>query len=152
MQSPRLIPSRITPLLRSGTGRAAVSIILALAFQSIYAGWNWDTQIRTGRGLFRLSPTGRIIRKQSTMAVLMYRMHEGPLRSLPLPISEYILALAYCVVSALPAASVGLVVFILATNRWAAGLAHEPESRCRSCGYILRGLSAPKCPECGEAI
>lgn len=26
------------------------------------------------------------------------------------------------------------------------------ESRCRKCGYILRGLSAPRCPECGEAI
>jgi hypothetical protein len=24
--------------------------------------------------------------------------------------------------------------------------------RCRRCGYILHGLSAPKCPECGTSI
>ena len=28
----------------------------------------------------------------------------------------------------------------------------DKETRCRKCGYILRGLSAPKCPECGEHI
>jgi len=28
----------------------------------------------------------------------------------------------------------------------------DNETRCRQCGYILRGLSAPRCPECGEAI
>lgn len=26
------------------------------------------------------------------------------------------------------------------------------ETRCRRCGYILRGLSEPRCPECGERI
>lgn len=26
------------------------------------------------------------------------------------------------------------------------------ETACRKCGYILRGLSEPRCPECGEAI
>lgn len=26
------------------------------------------------------------------------------------------------------------------------------ETRCRKCQYILRGLTEPKCPECGEAI
>ena len=26
------------------------------------------------------------------------------------------------------------------------------ETRCRKCGYILRGLSEPRCPECGERI
>lgn len=26
------------------------------------------------------------------------------------------------------------------------------ELRCRQCGYILRGLSEPRCPECGERI
>ena len=29
----------------------------------------------------------------------------------------------------------------------------EPrETLCRRCGYILRGLATPKCPECGESI
>jgi len=26
------------------------------------------------------------------------------------------------------------------------------ETRCRRCGYILRGISEPRCPECGERI
>lgn len=26
------------------------------------------------------------------------------------------------------------------------------EIRCRKCGYILRGISEPRCPECGERI
>ncbi len=28
----------------------------------------------------------------------------------------------------------------------------EDECRCRKCDYILRGISAPRCPECGERI
>jgi hypothetical protein len=26
------------------------------------------------------------------------------------------------------------------------------ETRCRKCDYILRGLTEPRCPECGERI
>ncbi len=26
------------------------------------------------------------------------------------------------------------------------------ETQCRRCGYILRGITEPRCPECGEAI
>ena len=26
------------------------------------------------------------------------------------------------------------------------------ETRCRKCKYILKGLSEPRCPECGEPI
>jgi hypothetical protein len=26
------------------------------------------------------------------------------------------------------------------------------ETRCRKCQYILRGISEPRCPECGERI
>lgn len=28
----------------------------------------------------------------------------------------------------------------------------DNETRCRNCGHILRGLSEPRCPECGERI
>ena len=28
----------------------------------------------------------------------------------------------------------------------------SPETRCRKCGYILRGITEPRCPECGERI
>jgi len=29
---------------------------------------------------------------------------------------------------------------------------YDPETRCRKCGYILRGITEPRCPECGEKI
>ena len=28
----------------------------------------------------------------------------------------------------------------------------DHETRCRKCGYILRGITEPRCPECGERI
>ncbi len=28
----------------------------------------------------------------------------------------------------------------------------DRETRCRRCGYILRGLREPRCPECGEPV
>ena len=28
----------------------------------------------------------------------------------------------------------------------------DRETRCRRCGYILRGITEPRCPECGERI
>ena len=28
----------------------------------------------------------------------------------------------------------------------------DGECRCRKCGHILRGLSEPRCPECGAPI
>ena len=28
----------------------------------------------------------------------------------------------------------------------------DKETRCRKCGYILRGITEPKCSECGERI
>ncbi len=28
----------------------------------------------------------------------------------------------------------------------------DGETRCRKCNHILRGLSEPRCPECGEPI
>ncbi len=28
----------------------------------------------------------------------------------------------------------------------------DHETRCRKCAHILKGLSEPRCPECGERI
>jgi hypothetical protein len=152
MQPLRLARLQIKTLLRSGPGRVVVSLALALIFQWVYAGWTWDTQLRSGRGLFALSPTGRVVRKEAIMAVVMDRVHEGYFRNQPPLIIDWFLPLAYCIVSALPAACVGLLAFIATTRRPAPRPAHDPESRCRWCTYILKGLSAPICPECGEAI
>lgn len=40
---------------------------------------------------------------------------------------------------------VGWVVTAVSTRR-------DYETRCRRCRYILRGLTEPRCPECGETI
>ena len=44
-----------------------------------------------------------------------------------------------------------VLIFGLLT-RWCAPDRIDPETRCRKCGYILRGISEPRCPECGERI
>lgn len=44
------------------------------------------------------------------------------------------------------AAMLGWVLLVVLHKR------RESETRCRRCGYILRGLSEPRCPECGERI
>ena len=50
----------------------------------------------------------------------------------------------------LPTAAFCLAVFALFVYRPPKKGAGE--SYCRRCGYILRGLSKPRCPECGETI
>ena len=49
---------------------------------------------------------------------------------------------------ALPTAVVTVLAFAAATYGSKASLRHE--TRCRRCGYILRSLTEPRCPECGE--
>ena len=40
-----------------------------------------------------------------------------------------------------------LQVFALRRRR-----VHDGLTRCGSCGYILKGLSEPRCPECGQRL
>jgi len=42
----------------------------------------------------------------------------------------------------------GVVAAILICRR----KSDDTETRCRRCGYILRGITAPRCPECGGKI
>ena len=54
-------------------------------------------------------------------------------------------------VMALVGILVAACVYQLMTAHFGPGSA-EGETRCRKCGYILRGISEPRCPECGERI
>lgn len=40
----------------------------------------------------------------------------------------------------------GILSYCLSPNN------QDNETRCRQCGYILRGITEPRCPECGERI
>jgi len=53
-----------------------------------------------------------------------------------------------CVV--LPTMLTTVLVFILMTHF--ARSVSDRETRCRKCGYILRGITEPRCSECGERI
>ena len=48
--------------------------------------------------------------------------------------------------------SVGVIVFAVLTHLFRKRPFPDNETRCRKCGYILRGLPEPRCPECGERI
>jgi hypothetical protein len=54
--------------------------------------------------------------------------------------------IAFFTAIAMGMAAVDLIRFKLAH------FARGPLTRCRKCGYILRGISEPRCPECGERI
>lgn len=45
----------------------------------------------------------------------------------------------------------GVLVYASSTCRFGPS-ALENETRCRKCGYILRGIPEPRCSECGERI
>jgi hypothetical protein len=52
----------------------------------------------------------------------------------------------------LPVLLIAFAVYGLLTWRFGPRGPIDDETRCRECGYILRGISEPRCPECGERI
>jgi hypothetical protein len=52
----------------------------------------------------------------------------------------------------LPAILVAFLVFGALTRHAGPQRPGANETRCRKCGYILRGITEPRCPECGERI
>ncbi len=57
------------------------------------------------------------------------------------------LVLGGLIFSTLSSATLGILM-----HTWLKGGCHDDETRCRKCQYILRGISEPRCPECGERI
>jgi len=51
------------------------------------------------------------------------------------------------------AASVlSLAAYAILTRRYGPKVFRDGETRCRQCHHILKGISEPRCPECGERI
>ena len=57
----------------------------------------------------------------------------------------------YGIVFGVSVAIITLAAYALATRLFGAK-PHDGETRCRKCDYILRGITEPRCPECGERI
>ena len=60
-------------------------------------------------------------------------------------------AAASLILFELPVLIAGLVGYGVVTRLFGP-TRREAETRCRKCDYILRGLTEPRCPECGERI
>jgi hypothetical protein len=52
----------------------------------------------------------------------------------------------------MPVTLLAFTVYGLLTRFLGPRSTHNGETRCRKCRYILRGISEPRCPECGERI
>jgi hypothetical protein len=61
-------------------------------------------------------------------------------------------AVAFGVGYFLPLLLVAFATYGILTRFFGPKLFSPNETRCRKCGYILRGISEPRCPECGERI
>ncbi len=52
--------------------------------------------------------------------------------------------------------SLAVIITMCACLGWlllnVSSIRKDRETRCRKCAYILRGLTEPRCPECGEKI
>ena len=73
------------------------------------------------------------------------------LRLLQFRIDEVYSGFAFVLVPITVYTAISLKVYHTLTCEWAEAFP-DNELRCRKCQYILRGLTKPRCPECGEAI
>ena len=56
------------------------------------------------------------------------------------------------VVYYLPIILIAFLLYELITRFFGPKVKAGLETRCRKCGYILRGITEPRCSECGERI
>ncbi len=132
--------------------RVVVATLFVLGLFKAYAGWYWHERVGRGPGVW-FSPTSAYVGMSSAHAqaveylVQRIRIHlpgVGPIsRGMPW-------ALAYSIATVGPAALFSVFGFAALTRRYGAPSPDQP--RCRRCGYFLRGLSRPQCPECGERV
>ncbi len=84
------------------------------------------------------------------------RFHDSVMRSvqglLPGPSTQpWKVAWSVPVAYFAPVVLLGFATYGVLTALWGRR-PFDGETRCRKCGYILRGISEPRCSECGEPI
>ena len=98
--------------------------------------WFPRAVIAVAVGALAVAPTGNLVNRFGRLA-----------DSLPRPWGTLIVI--GCVGAA--SSAITMIAYGLLTRRFGPKEDHT-ETRCRKCGYILRGITEPRCPECGEVI
>jgi hypothetical protein len=127
-----------------------MALVVVALFFKLYAGWNWHVMRRAGPGV-TLSPTRAYIGHSSTYTLLLDAVAPYTnIRGRP-SLSRALWRGSFVLFTVLPAALIAVCTFAMLSRRYRKGR-DDGESHCRRCGYILRGLSEPRCSECGEWI
>jgi hypothetical protein len=82
----------------------------------------------------------------SILGIAIMAMHFAKV----LPLSSWWIQMIFDLTALATSPTTGILCWTYVTRKWPPP--HERETRCRKCGYILRGISEPKCSECGEVI
>ncbi|GEM_PF-2179914 len=138
-----LISSRTRRLVR--TLGVACAIFIASLFIEIHGGWGKLTIVGFGHGMVG----GQYTRDDWAPARIAARFiapwHEPPYLW---PMYEFAARFRYLVI---PVWMPALLIGAMACIRWKRQGREDP-GRCATCGYDLRALKHPRCPECGAAF
>lgn len=124
--------------------RVLVALICTFVVFKLYAGVHLWPRTGCGPGV-TFSPTGCYVGWQSVMSLVVTHLNDS------IPFTPVSWRLSYALGVVLPPAMVSLVAYVLLTHLYGQPSLDE-QPRCRVCGYLLRGISKPRCPECGECI
>jgi hypothetical protein len=107
--------------------------------------WFWRGTIAAAIGAICL--TAFIFLNEHTRDVMLYLRYALGRTGLPDVAAS---GISYFIWGLSP--SLGALLAYGLLTRWFGPASADGELHCRKCGYILRGISQPRCPECGEAI
>lgn len=123
--------------------RVGTAIFLALLVGKLYAGVHPWSYLGCGPGVW-FSPTQCHLDWQSAMTLVVEKMNAW------VPPSAVCWRLSYASGVVMIPTLIAVLVYAWLTISY--GGARHGQPRCRRCTYMLRGLSRPQCPECGECI
>jgi hypothetical protein len=107
--------------------RAVIALVVVIGFEVWYFAHGWNT-------LFDLAYAS---------------FHRG---GMPIRVGWRMQSSVSSVVAYLPILFVAFVTYGLLSYFLGRRGTADGETRCRTCGHILRGISEPRCSECGQDI